>query len=152
MRFKMYKIRKKLYFQLLEVMISIFLVIVCAVPMLHTFVQMHIDQKEIHRINERDHLVQEVHAKLLDDLYQHRISWSEIENKQEREIADSSILERAKKRDYKVTYQFSVDQPKKVVDETNDVLIKLEIKMLDLKNPKKKVPSYHYYIYARTKK
>lgn len=147
-----YKARRKLHFQLLEIMIAMFLIVVCAVPMIHTFVQIHIEQKASHRVIERNHLVHDIHAKLLEDLYQHRFSWSEIEYKQERELSDSDLVERAKKADYRVLYQFGVDQPKTVPESMKKALIKLEIKMVDLKNQKAETPSYDYYIYVQLKK
>lgn len=65
----MKQITKK-HFQLLEVLIALFLVVVCALPIIHSFVGIYLEQRHLQTDIERDHQLHLAHARLIEYLYQ----------------------------------------------------------------------------------
>lgn len=54
---------------LLEVMIAMFLILLCAVPTLTLFVDTYLAQKHSMRIYERDRVAEQVHAHIVEQFY-----------------------------------------------------------------------------------
>ena len=138
-------------FQLLEILIAIFLVIVCAIPLVQTYVGMHLEQKDQNRLADANQIVEEVHAKILEDLYKKKIGFQQMEDPQEREIDDESLITKAKKLNFKVTYNFERVLPRKLRADTAKVLMHLNIKLTRLDDPKKST-TIRYSLYAALSK
>jgi hypothetical protein len=62
--------RTKRYFQLLEVMIAMFLIATCAIPVISSYASMYQAQKAAERSIELDHLSALLHAQVSEFLYQ----------------------------------------------------------------------------------
>jgi hypothetical protein len=139
------------HFQLLEILIALTLVVLCVIPMMQTFVQMHIEQKGAKRSVEANELMKDIHAKVTEDLYFHRISWQEIENSELKKVGDESFAKRAKLLNYDAYYQFA---PKPDIrgktGKTTEYLFTLEIFMIDSTDPKNRLTTY-YYVFMRFK-
>lgn len=139
-------------FQLLEILIAFFLVIVCAIPLIQTYVAMHIEQKEQNHIIEADQLVEEVHAKLVEDFYKKRLGLQNLEDPQEHEIDDDSIVKRAKNLGYKITYKFELTDPKKISDKTSELIAAMHIMLGKIDEPNSKKTTVTYNLYATVSK
>jgi hypothetical protein len=72
---------RKRHFQLLEVMVAILILMLCAAPALDIFTRMYIAQERIVRINKRDHLARLVQAKVVERLYQNSIAIDDFNDK-----------------------------------------------------------------------
>lgn len=69
------RIRKprKRHFQLLELMVAAFILLICVAPTMRILTSMYLSQQEIIRENQRDHLAHLVHAKITELLYKRQI-------------------------------------------------------------------------------
>lgn len=164
----MHVIRKS-YFQLLEVLVAVFLIVVCAMPVLHAYISMNQVQFENARIYERDHLVHLVHAKIVEGLYRKKIplaeiqatksgSWKELASMLDDEDRDQLASYTANQFDklfYDCTYTLKFDKPNSIKSNTVNLLMGLTIQVKDLmKHPENEKDSsqevvYHYSIYGK---
>ena len=69
----------KRHFQLLELMVAAFILLICIAPTMKIFTNIYKSQKEIIRINQRDHLAHLVHAKFTEQLYKRTIPLKDID-------------------------------------------------------------------------
>lgn len=135
-------------FQLLEVMVAIFLIVVCAAPALKIHIALYLEQNHILRENKRDHLVHLVHAAVVEKLYKNEIPIQNILTSQimafEDNATDSmnSIKQQLDKLYYHCQYSFKLDS-----DKPKKKLVKLIIEMKDLKKKKNAVFNYNYLVF-----
>lgn len=59
----------KRHFQLLELMVAAFILLVCIAPTMRIFTSMYKSQQNIIRENQRDHLAHMMHARITEQLY-----------------------------------------------------------------------------------
>jgi|GEM_PF-3991261 len=72
--------RDKRHFQLLELMVAAFILLICIAPVMRIFTSIYQSQQSIIRENQRDHLAHHVHAEVVERLYKREISIDDIEN------------------------------------------------------------------------
>lgn len=99
---------KRRPFQLLEVMIAFFILLVCAVPTMRIFTSIYQSQQEIVRKNERDHLARLIHAKLTEKLYKREIPLGEVQVRVPIDLQDRDIEDKLKKLAYTFAGTFTV--------------------------------------------
>lgn len=149
---KYLRLKKKLHFQLLEIMIAVFLMSICIVPLLKSYVFMHLEQKEIKRSADRNQLVHEIHSKALEKLYNEPPNFIELENGLLAYDFDGEITNKLKALHYEGKYQLKLQQKRKR-SETYHLLIELIISLKDLKEKnvgeEAKSKEFIYYVYAR---
>ena len=68
------KTNKRRHFLLLEVMIAMFLILLCAVPALKLYVDMYLAQRDTVRIYARDQVAEQIHATLIERFYKNTIA------------------------------------------------------------------------------
>lgn len=61
--------KSKVYFQLLEVLIGLFLIVTIALPITQSFVSSYTEQRKMLKVIELDHLAHLAHAKVTEELY-----------------------------------------------------------------------------------
>ncbi len=64
---------KKHHFQLLELMVATFILLICIAPTMRIFTSIYQSQRSIVRENYRDHLAHMAHAKITEQLYKRQI-------------------------------------------------------------------------------
>lgn len=83
MQIPMKRIQKghRRHFQLLELMVAVFILLICIVPAMRVFTSIYQSQQAIIRENQRDHLAHLVHANITEKLYKNQIPFGkEIES------------------------------------------------------------------------
>lgn len=95
----------KHHFQLLEVMIAVFLIMICVVPTFEIFTNMYKHEADANLINQRDHYVRLVHAHLIEKLYKNEIPIEEIARGFQSDLSDSDLNEKIKKIGYTCSYE-----------------------------------------------
>ncbi len=147
-------IKKKICFQLLEVMIAMFLVLVCVIPVLNAYISMSQAQFNNHRLNQGDHLIHLIHGKIVENLYKHTIPWQDIvdgrEEKLEKLAGVEDILKQLNHLSYECYYKLTIDKPQKKNEIKNKFLLRLSIKLKDTWNKlnQGKILTYEYLIYG----
>jgi hypothetical protein len=149
----MYKIRSKQHFQLLEVMVAIFLIVVCALPVLNAYVGMNKAQFDSARTSQRDHLVHLVHGRIVEELYCNRIPWEEIEHSKQEELERlghvEELVNQFKSISYRCCYQLKIERPKIIKSNSKKFLFSLAISVQDLQGKGSVPVVYRYYIFAK---
>jgi hypothetical protein len=154
---KIRKKKNKRHFQLLEVMVAIFLIMVCAVPSFKILTQVYQEQAAVVRINQRDHLVHLIHAKVVEQLYKRAIPLSEIMEGVHAKFADPILQPELERLKYEASYDLSFIEPRseKGKEKATEYLGKMVIEMRDLLKPnrtlveenQKKEVQYEYLFY-----
>lgn len=144
---KIWKKKNKRHFQLLEVMVAIFLIMVCAVPAFKILTQVYQEQAAVVRINQRDHLVHLIHAKVVEQLYKRAIPLSEIMEGMHAKFTDTDLQPELERLKYEASYDLSFIEPKtdNGREKANEFLGKMSIEMKDLAKPE--APSRNIYDY-----
>ena len=62
-------LKNKHHFQLLELMVAAFILLVCIAPAMRIFTTIYLSEQEMIRENQRDHLAHRLHAKITEGLY-----------------------------------------------------------------------------------
>lgn len=97
----MRKIRShKRHFQLLELMVAVFILLICVAPTMRIFTSMYQSQQEIIRENQRDHLAHLIHAKITEMLYKRQIHISEGDSEILISLSDPELNDELKKFSY----------------------------------------------------
>jgi hypothetical protein len=162
--------RHKRHFQLLEMMVAAFILLVCIAPTMQIFTSMYQSQQGIIRENQRDHLAHLVHAKFVEQLYKREIPLPLEEDKHGKniELKDSELSELLKKYAYRFSGTFTILKKRvpKGQEKPIEYLGKIEIKMKDLlykhkaseQEENRKIQNgdpaetfYDYYIYISSK-
>jgi hypothetical protein len=105
---KTLKIQRKSHFQLLELMIAFFILLVCIAPAMRIFTSMVKSQEETIRENQRDHLAHMIHAKFTEMLYKRQIPLGETLQENIIEIQDPVIVDFLKKLSYECSGLFVI--------------------------------------------
>jgi len=155
MKTKILKKIQKRPFQLLEVMVAAFLILVCAAPALKTHIAIYREQFNLKRENERDHLVSGIHAKIVEKLYKNELLIEEILNKEKvfafnDSTADTNgnLNHQLKKISYACTFQLTVKDQEIVETVPKYHLLELIITLHDTKSKIATKPlPYHYLVY-----
>ena len=117
--------REKRHMLLLEVLIAFTLIVVTIIPLIYPHTAILISQKKfIHKI-ELDHYVNQIHAKMIEDLYTNDINWSDI-------VSDREVkIDTPKKLPFEGTYKFTLNRRKPPEEsEKNIYLINLDYKFI----------------------
>ena len=138
---------KRWNFQLLEVMIALFLIIVCIVPVLHTFTFMYREQRQSIRDSRRDHLAHLIYAQVVEELYGQKVPWEAIQTSAVRTIANETLVNQLKDKGYKTTYTLAIVHPKRIVATSHEYLLNLKIELVD-EERKGEITPYEYLVYA----
>jgi hypothetical protein len=156
---KYIKQQNKRHFQLLEVMIAIFLIIMCAVPALNIYVNMYRSQSKANIINQRDHLARLTHASIIEDLYKRQIPFESIVAGVEGEMTHSDIKSELDKIGYEAFYRFEVFShlTEQKMREASSILTDLIITMKrkkfnEIDDIEKNVTHYKYIVYIEREK
>lgn len=154
--------KNKRHFQLLEIMIAIFILTVCLAPTLRIFTNMFISQQQIVHENQKSHLVHMAHAKVVEKLYKREIPMMDISAKKTHHIDDRDIKELLNKAPFQLSYELSIEKGGKVKKEGDDIeeekeevdyLCKLDIKVQQLNSKREPCSeeTFEYYIYVDTR-
>lgn len=119
----------KRHFQLLELMVAAFILLICISPTMRIFTNMLKGQKEIVRQNERDHLAHLVHAKLTEEFYQQRFPLGEENESKPIAIGDPDLEKLLRQHAYRSSATYALVYSRK---EKKELLYKIVIKMRDL--------------------
>lgn len=165
----MFIIRRS-HFQLLEVLVAVFLIAICAMPVLSAYIRMNHMQFENARLYERDHFVHLVHAKIVEGFYRKKIRLSEIQEKkmvswkdvatifdeEDRDQLAAYAANQFEKMNYECFYQLHLERPLSQLQANHkQVLVGLTILLNDVSKQRKQdknqtdAMSYHYSIYAK---
>lgn len=141
---------RKRYFQLLEVMIAAFILLVCVAPAMRVFTSIFLSQQEIIRKNAQSHIVHLIHAELTQMLYKNEIPLEDLKQTTFINIQNEELLKLLHKYSYKCTGTFvMINGPtSRGAAHPNSYLGKLTIEIEDLslkKLPKEK--SNYFYTY-----
>lgn len=152
----------KRHFLLLEVMVAVFILLVCAAPAMRIYISMFKEQQAIIRENQRDHLVHLIHANITEKLYKRLIPLEEIVEGKSMRFSDSDLEKVLHDLSYECSYGLAVVHPKseKGQEMAAFYLCKFIIKMKDVAfNPRpssnrKRIENqdpfetvYEYYLY-----
>lgn len=91
---------RKHHFQLLELMVAMFILLVCLAPTMRIFTSMHLAQYEMIRDNYQDHLMHKIHGKITELLYKQQIPFSDSLDGNVIPLSDPEIDELLKKYSY----------------------------------------------------
>ena len=154
--------RHKHHFQLLELMVAAFILLICVAPTMRIFTSMYQAQQVIIRDNQRDHLVHLIHATFTEQLYKRTITLEGVKKGQPIVLEDYELEKLLKDFGYDFTGTFTLlkSSTPKGQEKPSMYLGQIQIKIKDtLHKPKpqegnKKIeiedPSdtyYDYYVY-----
>lgn len=129
------KIRNhKRHFQLLELMVAAFILLVCIAPAMQIFTSMYHAQQEIIRENQRDHLAHRIHAKITELLYKRQIHIPSGDKNPPISLPDPELIEELKR------FSYSFEATLVIIDSTtpknqenpNRYLAQLVVKLKDV--------------------
>jgi hypothetical protein len=117
-------------------MIAFLLVALCAIPMMSTHVHMYKEQKKMAHLIELDHVVNLLHAQIVEDLYVRGASGGSFKELLNQKIEVKSP-ELAKLFD--LSYELTIDRPRCEKDrqESTKFLLDLMIKAVQKERPNK---------------
>lgn len=150
----MIKKANKRYFQLLEVMIAIFLIAVCAVPIMGSFVGVYKDQKELVRTIRLDHIAHLAFAKAAEDLYRAGARGDSIKDHLHRDIPLTNFHNDPEiAGDYDFFYYIDILKPRPKQREASEkLLLSVSIKSIKkVPDKKKKDRTYDYKLFVSRK-
>src|SRR5437660_280100 len=100
--------RHKRHFQLLELMVAAFILLICIAPTMRIFTSMYQSQQAIVRENQRDHLAHLVHAKFTEQLYKRTISLEEVAQSKPIILGDPELEKLIRQSAYECTGTFTI--------------------------------------------
>lgn len=147
---------------MLEIIIAIFLLVICAMPVLSSLMTMNKVLNDDIRANQREHIENLVFATIVEALQNHTISWSDlIKSKRENVLTldkNEELVKLLKQVNYAAFYQVKIADHKakrrEAKPRTVAVLLEIDIEMEDLSNAEKnqkshKIYHYEHFIFAR---
>ncbi len=151
----------KRHFQLLELMVAAFILLVCIAPTMRIFTSMYLSQQEIIRENQRDHLAHLVHAKFTEQLYKRQISLEEVIQSKTIALTDPELISQLQKFSYECTGTFTIvdSYTPRDQEKPTEYLSQLVIKLKDVSPKAQKISNktienqdpaesfYDYFIY-----
>lgn len=157
------KKQSKRHFQLLEIMVAVFILLICAAPAMRIYVNMFKQQQVVIRENERDHIARVLHSRIVERFYKRQIPLQELAQGKKFTVDDPDLQKRLKELNYEGGYIIGVvdRKPKDENKPATEYLLRLYIILKDLSSPSpfqskpKKVENqdpqetiYDYYIYV----
>jgi hypothetical protein len=136
-------------------MIAIFLIVTCAIPIIRAYTEMSKIQLEEIRSCQRDHLAHRIHATIVEKLYQNAIPWSEIVKGKVEKLDKlgelEEIVNELRKISYESSYQLTVFENDQNKNDKTKYLVILTILMqeLSLKSFKQEPCMYRYHIFVQ---
>lgn len=149
---------RKRHFQLLEVLIALFLVLLCAVPIISSSVSMYQEQRQLHERILRDHWAHLAQAKIIEWLYIKGAkgeSLKEILDKRHpiqfaaQTEGQSKLMAQLESSPYQFSYELYLVHNQKFPGEENADKLLLELDVYALKKgdrPKERPYRYNTYI------
>ncbi|MFI0435142.1 MAG: hypothetical protein ACH350_05380 [Parachlamydiaceae bacterium] len=125
--------RRKHHFQLLELMVAAFILLVCIAPAMRIFTSIYQGQQEIVRENQRDHLAHLIHSKVVEMLYKRELHLSEATKKEQIPLNDAELQVQLNTFHYSFEAYLVVlhSRKKKNEEHPNQYLVQLVIKLKD---------------------
>ena len=138
---------RKLHFQLLELMVATFILLVCITPAMHIFTSLYKSEQLIVRENYRDHIARIAHAAIIEQLYKRQISIVK-KVRQTIQIQNNDLNDLLKKYAYTVQGDLLINQTSNK-DGHRKFLGELTIKVMDDSQKEKKTNTalYKYNVY-----
>lgn len=118
----------KRHFQLLEILIALFLVATCAIPVMGSFVSIYLEQRKMQEEIHLDHLMHLAHAKFVEHLYREGAKGSSL-----KELIDATSITLPvldgwqaleEQSNYVFFYKLTKEKPQEV---KNKLLLQIEI-------------------------
>lgn len=128
------KIKKfKRHFQLLEVMIAVFILLVCTAPAMQIYTSMFKRQQAFVRENQRDHLARLIHAKITEQLYKRAIPLEQFVDAKQTPVDFPELEQKFKDLSYKAYYSVAnVGKIPKGEEKPGKYLVQLVITIRDI--------------------
>lgn len=129
---------KKRHFQLLEMMVAVFILLICAAPALRIYTNIFLHEQEDVRQNTRNRFARQIHSNIVERLYKHAIPFDQLLEKTRTPLEDSRLIEELQKNGYSAFYQFDDYEKKKMNSRDKRAsfyLVSLTIIIKDLKAP-----------------
>jgi len=159
MNLQIKKKRRRAYFQLLEVLIGLFLIVTIALPIIHSFVRTYTEQTKMLRTIELDHLAHLAHAQVTEALYRDAgrtaRTVKEFTDQSGSIQMDPSWFQKGspvQQQQYDFTYEMKLKEQKKKrgQPEAEKLLLQLTITITE-KGPNKVQRVYPYLLYVHRK-
>lgn len=128
----------KRHFQLLEVLIALFLVVVCALPVMEAFVGIYVSQKAFQREIERDHHMHLAHANLVEYLYREGVQGRSIN-----ELLSEKGMPIPPESSSKYQFLYTMSPDNQIKTDTKKILLNIQI--ID-KNDEKYKQTYKAFV------
>jgi hypothetical protein len=145
--FNEYILQRKQHFQLLELMVAIFILMVCIAPTMRILTSIYQTQQAIIRDNQRDHLAHLIHAKFTEQLYKRKIALEELMDDKSIVLADPELDQLLYRTGCECNGTFTIEQSSKKQEKPYQHLCRLMLKIKD----KFQETDYDYYIYISRK-
>lgn len=120
----------KRHFQLLELMVAAFILLICIAPTMRIFTNIFKAQQEIIREYQRDHIAHMMHAKFTEELYKRTIPIDDFKEKNHISLAYPDLMKHLKEFHYDCSGTFSMIGKRKN-DGNPSYLYSLEINVQD---------------------
>ncbi len=142
-------------------MVAIFLLLVCAAPMLHIYTYLFKEQQALLRTYQQDHWVHLIHAKITEQMYKRQIPFEDLLQGKSGIQVDGELKKELDPLGFGCTYTLKATKtPSKKKEEITRYLCELVIKMEDLwkkptketeaKDKKEEESPYIYFIYIQS--
>lgn len=118
-------------FQLLELMVAAFILLVCIAPTMHIFTSMYKTQREVIRKNQRDHLAHQIHAKFIEQLYKREIPIDDLKENNPIVFSDDDLCTSLKKNGYRCMGTFTIARTRSEREQPVMHLGELVIELVD---------------------
>lgn len=148
------KNNNKYHFQLLEVMIAAFILIICVAPAMQVFTNMFKEQQRIIQQNQREHLAKKIYAAIVEKLYKREIPILSLYDKKIQSVPDEDLQKQLEKIGYEGFYSFKdiKKKQKKGATKAACFLLTLDVILKDRsslqRSQKEYLSSYSVYIDA----
>lgn len=143
--------KKRCYFQLLEVMVAAFLILICAAPALKIHISMYLEQNALMRQNQRDHLAHLAYAEIVEKMYKNEIPLEDILEKKEFTLNSLShdeqsfdLIHALHQMGYQCRYFFTNKKTPEEKENKNYSLLNLILKLDDISFSNQKSTSMEY--------
>ena len=141
--------RSKRYFQLLEIMVAAFIILICAAPALRIYTSTFLQQQDILKVNQSDHLSHLIHANIIEKLYKQEIPFQDILDKKRLSVDDSELNKELQLFGFEAFYSFQGSDSKKREKKDKKpsmYLVSLLITIVDKKSKDEKKYDYKIFI------
>lgn len=140
---------KKRNFQLLEIMVAAFIILICAAPAIRIYTSTFLQQQDILKDNQSDHLSHLIHANIIEKLYKKDIPFQDILDKKRFSVDSSELQKQLQRFGFDAFYSFERYESKKREKKDKKpsmYLVSLKITIVDKKSKDKKDYNYKIFI------